>query len=92
MADDLTPASARRVRHRPAHPPVVESIDHSLIVFLTLCTERRRPSLANAAAHDALLAAWRGAANWRVGRSVPMPDHVHFFCAPGAWPPPPLRP
>ena len=26
---------------------------------------------------------WRSADHWRVGKYVIMPDHIHFFCAPG---------
>jgi REP element-mobilizing transposase RayT len=30
--------------------------------------------------------AWERAQNWRVGRYVIMPDHIHFFCAPMSYP------
>ena len=91
FASAPAPEPSRPVRHRPAHPPVVESADHAVIVFLTVCTHQRRACLANPATHTALLNAWHAAQNWRVGRYVLMPDHVHLFCAPGVWPPPPLR-
>ena len=53
------------------------------MIFVTVCTKDRRAVLANARVHDVLLAAWANARDWRVGRYVIMPDHVHFFCAPG---------
>ncbi len=61
-----------------------------MLVFVTVCVAGRRPLLANAAAHNLLRDVWAGAARWRVGRYVVMPDHIHLFCAPGEWPPRPL--
>jgi len=40
--------------------------------------------------HPALRGAWAEAGNWRIGRYVVLPDHIHLFYAPGAWPPPSL--
>jgi len=51
----------------------------------------RRPILAEERVHAALVAAWAQADNWRIGRYVVLPDHVHLFCAPWDWPPPPLK-
>jgi REP element-mobilizing transposase RayT len=78
-------------RGRPAHQPVVEARGRSTVVFLTVCTDKRRPLLACSQVRDLLLAAWRKADRWRVGRYVVMPDHVHLFCGPGTIPPAPLR-
>ena len=36
---------------------------------------------------DCILAAWKVATDWLVGRYVIMPDHIHFFCAPASYPP-----
>jgi len=69
-------------RHHPAHPPVVNSFDNPVIIFVTVCMADRKPILANQEAFAVLLAAWRSAAEWQVGRFVVMPDHIHFFCAP----------
>jgi REP element-mobilizing transposase RayT len=69
-------------RRRPAHHPVVWIGDRPIIVLLTVCTDRRRCILANRPAFDTLLAAWRTADAWAVGRYVVMPDHVHLLCAP----------
>jgi len=79
-------------RKRPVHWLRVERHNRSIIVFLTVCTKDRRPLLANRQMHAALQDAWVAAGNWRVGRYVVLPDHVHLFCAPGAWPPPALKP
>ena len=73
----------RPSRHRPAHQPAVESGNQAILMFVTVCTKDRRAVLANPRVHEALLATWASARDWRVGRYVIMPDHVHFFCAPG---------
>jgi len=52
------------------------------IVFLTVCSWRRRPRLANADVHRALLRAWDEANTWMIGAYVIMPDHLHAFCSP----------
>ena len=51
-------------------------------MFVTICTRARRPILARHDAAATVLAAWRDAIAWAVGRYVIMPDHLHFFCAP----------
>jgi len=52
------------------------------IVFLTICTEDRKPWLASPALHENLRAAWQSAQAWLVGYYLLMPDHLHLFCAP----------
>jgi REP element-mobilizing transposase RayT len=55
------------------------------IVYVTVCTIKRRRILANQQMHDICCEVWRNAEQlygWIVGRYVIMPDHVHFFCAP----------
>jgi putative transposase len=52
------------------------------IVFLTVCTEDRKPSLADPAAHEHLRGAWQSAQAWLVGYYLLMPVHLHLFCAP----------
>ncbi|HVU22624.1 MAG TPA: transposase [Opitutus sp.] len=74
-------------RRRPAHFPANERQGLAVIYFVTVCTDQRRPVLANVAAHAALVEAWRAATRFNVGRYVVMPDHVHFFCAPATNPP-----
>jgi len=79
-------------RKRPAHFPTVEAGSRSIIIFLTICTKRRRPLLANDRAVNLLLEAWQTAANfWIIGRYVILPDHLHLFCAPNTFPPQPLK-
>ena len=56
------------------------------IYFITTCAAGRLPLLANTAAAQILRDQFTAAPNrygWRVGRFVVMPDHLHFFCAPG---------
>ena len=78
-------------RKRPVHWPLAERHNRSIIIFLTVCTKGRRPILAEERVHAALVAAWAAADHWRIGRYVLLPDHVHLFCAPWDWPPPPLK-
>jgi putative transposase len=78
-------------RKHPAHFPAVERHNVPVIVFLTVCTQARKPILTNAAAHEVLQTAWRKARLWLVGRYILMPDHAHLFCAPAEFPPSALQ-
>lgn len=78
-------------RKKPAHFPSVESGARSIIIFLTICTKRRRPLLASDQAAKLIVDAWTSAGFWRVGRYVILPDHIHLFCAPNTFPPEPLK-
>ena len=54
------------------------------VFFVTCCTYRRRPKLANDVIHRALISfANRAASDFQiaVGRYVIMPDHLHLFVA-----------
>jgi REP element-mobilizing transposase RayT len=56
------------------------------IYFITACTNERNHILVNPQAAAILIEEWKSAAelhDWHIGRYVIMPDHVHFFCAPG---------
>ncbi|MGH8020013.1 MAG: REP-associated tyrosine transposase [Opitutaceae bacterium] len=77
-------------RRRPLHFPAVEFDNRSIIYFVTVCTKERATVLGTAEAHDLIIDAWKEARAFLVGRYVIMPDHVHFFCSPGTWPPAPL--
>ena len=77
-------------RRTPAHPPVVESMGRPIIIFVTVCTDKRKPILANMEAVRLLTGAWHQAGEWLVGRFVIMPDHVHLFCSPATQNPCPL--
>jgi putative transposase len=81
----------RPERKKPAHFPTVEAGFRSIIIFLTVCTDGRRPLLANEQAAGLIITAWQAANFWRVGRYVIMPDHIHLFCAPNTFPPQPLK-
>jgi len=70
-------------RKHPPHQPVRQRHNIPIVIFLTVCTKDRKPILANPAAHEILLQAWRIARSWITGRYIVMPDHVHLFCAPG---------
>jgi putative transposase len=76
----------RRTGKAPAHFPSTESGFRSIIVYLTVCVDRRRPLLANDKAAGLIVEAWRIATFWCVGRYVIMPDHIHLFCAPNTSP------
>lgn len=56
------------------------------IFFVTTCVAGRKPLLAKPDIHAILQDEWsemRQRHGWAVGRYVVMPDHVHFFMAPG---------
>jgi putative transposase len=78
-------------RKKRAHFATVEVGFRSIIIFLTVCTHRRRPLLANDEAAKLIITSWQAANFWRVGRYVIMPDHIHLFCAPNTFPPQPLK-
>ena len=68
------------------HLPHITPFTKSPIYFFTVCTAGRRSVLAGPIAFRMLHAVWQRSAainNWYVGRYVLMPDHVHFFAAPG---------
>ena len=76
------------VRKHPSRNSVMETRDNrAVILFVTVCTEKRKPLLASPVVHGILRDVWRQASSWIVGRYVIMPDHLHFFCAPATWPP-----
>ena len=75
-------ASEDAGRKHPIHLAPLEAHNRSIIVFVTVCTGKRRKILASQSSHDAIAGAWQLAETWLVGRYVIMPDHVHLFCAP----------
>ncbi len=63
----------------------VVSVSATPIFFVTICTHRRRPHLRDRRVANIITEALQHAESrydWRVGRYVVMPDHLHFFCAP----------
>ena len=76
------------VRHHPSRNSVMTYHDNrSVILYVTVVTEKRNPILSSEAAHNCIVDAWKTATNWLVGWYVIMPDHIHFFCAPATYPP-----
>jgi putative transposase len=69
-------------RKHPAHG-VLRVATQSTIVMVTACTKGRVACLANDAVHGALCRVWQEATGWLVGRYIVMPEHTHFFAAPG---------
>jgi putative transposase len=69
-------------RNHPAHHPPIARHNRTAIIFLTVCTHKRRRILDNDAMHEALKTAWRNADDWIIGRYIIMPDHIHLFCSP----------
>jgi REP-associated tyrosine transposase len=63
----------------------------SVIIYLTVCVERKRRLLASDTAAQLIVAAWQAATFWCVGRYVIMPDHIHLFCGPNTFPAQPLK-
>jgi len=78
-------------RKHPAHMPAVERHNQPIIIFLTLCSKNRKQIFASADSVEVIVNAWHEAKSWFVGRYVIMPDHIHLFCAPGTFPPEPLK-
>ena len=77
------------VRKWPSKNSVLMPRDfQSVVLFVTVNAHRRQSVFANDEAVSCILSSWRQARNWLVGRYVIMPDHVHFFCAPGCSPVP----
>ena len=69
-------------RKHPIHLPNIERHNEPVILFLTICAHMHQPVLANQAMENLLVHAWKGAQQWRVGRYIIMPDHIHLFCSP----------
>ena len=78
-------------RSLPHYPPH-DVVNQSIITYVTVTVEKRRPILHRADAVEVILNAWKAADRWLVGRYVIMPDHIHFFCAPAMMPGAPLKP
>jgi putative transposase len=68
-------------RRSPPHLAAIEYRNQAVVVYVTTSVDKRRPILAKQEVVDVLLAAWKRADHWLVGRYVIMPDHIHLFCA-----------
>jgi len=71
-------------RKTPVHYPPCDNGKKPVIVYVTVCTDKRKKILCGTAIHELLLKAWSSAGSWLVGRYVVMPDHSHLFCSPAA--------
>ncbi len=69
-------------RKTPIHLPARENIGYPVIVFVTVCTDKRKPILCRPEIRYLLVEAWQKADSWLVGKYVLMPDHIHLFCSP----------
>ena len=69
-------------RHYPARRKLDNLGNRSNLVFVTVCTNGRKPILALSDIHELLKELWGGPSHWLVGRYVLMPDHLHLFCMP----------
>ena len=71
--------------HRVGHPPRIPvwlRWDQSVIYFVTLCVENRKPVLANDRAFTAFKTAAMRLRHWTVLAAVIMPDHIHLPVSP----------
>jgi len=68
-------------RRHPIHLPDIQRFNQPVILFVTICTHERKSVLASGSMREAIENAWQRAQDWRVGRYVIMPDHVHLFCS-----------
>ena len=57
-------------------------VNQSIIIYVTVNVDKRRPILNRPDAVETILNAWCEANHWLVGRYVIRPDHIHFFCVP----------
>jgi putative transposase len=78
----VAPGKAPPQRTHPAHLPNVARHNQAVILFVTVCTKDRRGILASERVQAALVRAWPQARQYRVGRYILMPDHLHLFCSP----------
>jgi len=72
----------RPPRKTPVHFSPVEVFNRTIIVYVTVCTDKRNRILHRPQVHELLLDAWRKADAWLVGKCIVMPDHIHVFCSP----------
>jgi len=71
-------------RKTPVHYCVQDDGRKPIIVYVTVCTDKRKNILCGENARGLLLKAWHAAHFWNVGRYMIMPDHIHLFCVPVA--------
>jgi REP element-mobilizing transposase RayT len=72
-----------RKRKSPLHFPPQDKGIKPVIIYVTVCTDKRKPILCELESHNILLKSWSDANAWQIGRYLIMPDHIHLFCSPG---------
>ncbi len=92
MQKHVPPDALGSRRKHPTHRRPGERHNRAVVVFVTVCTVKRRAILASPRIHHTIVSAWGGASTWLVGRYVVMPDHIRFFCAPNGNDIPSLEP
>jgi REP element-mobilizing transposase RayT len=68
-----------------AHPPRIPvwlRWEQSVIYFVTICVEKRKPVLANESAFKAFKTAAAKLTQWTLLAAVLMPDHMHVIVSP----------
>src|SRR5437868_15547669 len=66
-------------RKIPAHFPPLDSGFRSVIIYLTVCVQQKKPLLANRTAARLIVDAWGAATYWCAGRTDIINDPIHFF-------------
>ena len=79
------------VRKTPIRLPARETLNRPIIIFVTVCSHKRKPVLCFQDTYELILGSWTKAGAWFVGRYLVMPDHIHLFCAPARVDYPELR-
>jgi REP element-mobilizing transposase RayT len=72
-------------RKHLAHPPITDSHNEPVIIYLTVCSQDRKSIFAFEDSAAVIVDAWQRGNSWLVGRYVIMPDHIHLFCAPNGF-------
>ena len=93
MSDEIRKpkTAALPTRKTPAHLPVKVIPGRAVIVYVTVCTDKRKAILGRPEAHRVLVDALNQAHLWLTGRYMVMPDHVHLFCSPRSQKAPPVK-
>ena len=81
----------QQFHQHPAHPPPILRHNTPIILHVTVSRISSGIPLNQEGVHRAMINAWFEATHWRTGNYTIMPDHVHFFCAPGIPEYPPIR-
>jgi len=67
---------------QPPRVPILLPEDKTVVYFVTLCVEGRKPVLAEVGVFDAFRQAVRSAVRWQTLAATLMPDHLHILASP----------